>query len=588
MKLKFGKRLLCLLLASCLAFGAFSAEAAAAGVSGAGGSGAMLESREQLGGGTFLLSAARTYGAPLETGEDFYSQLSPRQQACYNTLKDITIDQVLSADTVMNKEKPFRRIRKRISGISDMSLEGSFSGGSFRPAESSKDAVSNIYTDLNAAILALRYDRPDILWIGYLFYGYWVVQTGSSTKITDVVFDFSLEYEGREKTMYETMMERAQAIADEAGAAPDTYSRVKAVHDLLAQSNIYGNPDDLTAHSAYSALVPGDAYEPVCDGYSKAFKIVCGLMDIPCVTPSSKAHMWNNVKMDDGEWYNLDLTWDDSDNEALSHDYFLVGSQTAFDGTAFSLQRDHIEENPYAANLAGDSSGMLKPLTFLFPEKNKEKYEYQGKDYDPLTFPDVKRSAWYYGFVETAAQMGLVSGDANGLFRPVKEMTRAEFAAVMANCLGADLPARAPSAFTDVPADAWYAPVVAWAKEAKIMEGDPGGTFRPTSPISRQEMCVVICKVLKPQPQPVDRLFADDGKIDSWAREAVYQCYAIGLLEGDTHGNFMPRNNTQRCQAAVVFSRFAQMNPENPDQDSTPDQEPDQNQNQTTDQDLSA
>ena len=58
--------------------------------------------------------------------------------------------------------------------------------------------------------------------------------------------------------------------------------------------------------------------------------------------------MWNNIKMDDGDWYNLDLTWDDANDQAISYDYFLIGSQTVVDGQAFSRQPDHVEGEPLA------------------------------------------------------------------------------------------------------------------------------------------------------------------------------------------------------------------------------------------------
>ena len=35
------------------------------------------------------------------------------------------------------------------------------------------------------------------------------------------------------------------------------------------------------SHQAYSCLIAGDAYEPVCDGYAKAVKMVCDLLKSP-------------------------------------------------------------------------------------------------------------------------------------------------------------------------------------------------------------------------------------------------------------------------------------------------------------------
>ena len=116
----------------------------------------------------------------------------------------------------------------------------------------------------------------------------------------------------------------------------DRYTQVKTVHDQLASQAVYNSQpaegrEESLSHQAYSCLISGDEYEPVCDGYAKAFKMVCDLLGIPCVLAISSTHMWNNVLMDDGEWYNLDLTWDDAGAEVV-YQYFLVGSQTEVNG----------------------------------------------------------------------------------------------------------------------------------------------------------------------------------------------------------------------------------------------------------------
>ena len=528
---------------------------------GQGGFEAMVENTEQLGGCEPFQSSESLFSAPSGSALDgsMYQQLSKRQKACYDALEAITVDRLMTAAQVTYNNLLYRRVMAQIDGITDSTMSGSIKNGVFTPSKTGAAVESSIYTDLCAAIVALRYDRPDILWIGTMRYGYKVIMSGSeAAKVTDVMFDFHLAYGGLESSMRSDMMAQAQAIAAKAAAAPDTYSKVLAVHDALAERNVYGDTDEELSHTAYSALISGDQYEPVCDGYSKAFKIICGLLDIPCALPSSADHMWNNVKMDDGEWYNLDLTWDD-EGDTVRYDYFLIGSQTEVGGTKFSQQKDHIEENPYDVYLKQDGGSVLKPVTLRFPAKSAVAYEYIGKDHNALTFPDVPRSSWYYSAVESAAALGLFQGDNKGMFNPKANITRAEFARVMANALGADVTGYSGSEFTDVPEGKWYTSVVAWAKENGIMQGDGKGKFRPNDSITREEMCVVIYQTLAEKKGAGSYQFSDDAKISSWARNAVYECYAQGLVLGDTNGNFMPRDNTQRCQAAVVFNKFVNL-----------------------------
>ena len=525
---------------------------------GQGGFDAMVENVERLGGGEPLQNSGTPFSAPSGSALDgsMYSQLTARQKACYNVLESIAVDRLMTAAQVQYNGLNYSRVLVQVEGITGSTMAGTVTGGAFRPSGTGVATEKGIYTDLCAAIVALRYDRPDILWIGTMRYGYKVTTTGSeAAKVTDVMFDFHLAYGGLEKNMREEMMARAESIAAAAAAESDTYSKIRAVHDALAAANVYGDTNEDLSHTAYSALISGDQYEPVCDGYSKAFKIICDLLEIPCATPSSADHMWNNIKMENGVWYNLDLTWDD-DGEAVRYDYFLIGSQTGINGEIFSQQKDHIEENPYNSYLAEDKGRYLNPVTLRFPAKSATAYEYIGRDQEGPTFPDVQPGAWYFNAVEEAAELGLFEGDNNGYFNPSKNITRAEFAVVMSKALGADLSSYSGSDFTDVKEKDWFAPVVAWAKDSGVMQGDGNGRFRPNAPITRQEMCVVICQTLTEKKGVGSFRFSDDSKISSWAKEAVYECYAQGLVQGDNNGNFLPKDNTRRCEAAVVFNKF--------------------------------
>ena len=528
---------------------------------GQGGYEAMVDNTEQLGGGVLLQSDASQYAAPAGAALDgsMYAQLTTRQKACYDVLEGVTVERLLTAGQVQHNNLNYRRIMVQINGMTNTTMAGTVSGGVFRPSGSGIAAEKGIYTDLCAAIVALRYDRPDILWIGTMRYGYKVTVSGSeAAKVTDVMLDFHLTYGGSEQDMREEMMVQAEAIAAKASAAPDTYSKVLAVHDALAAISVYGDTDEDLSHSPYSALISGDPFEPVCDGYSKAFKIVCNLLDIPCAIPSSENHMWNNVKMENGLWYNVDLTWDDQ-GETVRYDYFLIGSQTAVNGTAFSQQTDHIEENPYDAYLS-DNKSVLNPVTLKFPVKSASAYEYIGKDYPSPSFPDVSPASWYYTAVESVAELGLFKGDDNGYFNPSKNITRAEFATVMAKALHEDLTGYGGSDFTDVSPTAWYAASVAWAKSFGLMQGDGNGKFRPNSPITREEMCAVIYRAWDSDRQEDwganGFRFPDHDNISSWARKAVYECYDAGLILGSDGGKFLPKDNTLRCQAAVVFNKY--------------------------------
>ena len=427
-------------------------------------------------------------------------------------------------------------------------MTGTIRDYAFSPDSASKALYRELYTDICAAITALRYDKPEALWLSDMRYGVSWTSSGSSSVVTkEAIFAFRLKYDGDELEMYNRQMASARALANRVDQSADLYRQVMQVHDLLAAQSTYnyealeqvGTKAESLSHQAYSCLVAGDPYEPVCDGYAKAVKVVCDLLEIPCVLVSSDTHMWNNVKMDDGDWYNLDLTWDDT-GDTGSHLYFLVGSMTVVDGQMFCQQPDHLEKNPWVPDADLDT------VNFRYPTKNTDAYVYQPGGYEPLRFPDVKRSAWYYSYVEEAADMGLFAGDEKGFFGPENNITRAQFVQVLFNALAPEDYVPQASPFVDVKDSDWFAAAVSWAGEQKVVSGYEDGTFRPNAPITREEMCVILVnyvnRTLVPNAPETDGFaFPDDDSISSWAKEAVYWCQGNSLVSGDETGRFKPR-----------------------------------------------
>ncbi len=107
--------------------------------------------------------------------------------------------------------------------------------------------------------------------------------------------------------------------------------KVKLVHDYLVKNTIYDYHNYLNqsvpkiAYTPYGALVQKSA---VCQGYSEAFQILMEELGIPCkfLASESMRHAWNMVQID-GEWYHVDVTWDDPVpdlGEYVSYECFLL------------------------------------------------------------------------------------------------------------------------------------------------------------------------------------------------------------------------------------------------------------------------
>ena len=157
---------------------------------------------------------------------------------------------------------------------------------------------------------------------------------------------------------YSRLLSEAERLKAAAAGLPDDYERVRFFHDELVRKCEYSS-DGADSHCAYGALCSKKA---VCEGYAKAFSLLCQLSDIPCLPACGMAvdkdgvqqlHMWNKVMLD-GKWYNVDCTWDDpvgAEPQSVRYDYFLVSDR--------DIAATHDEDRDTFMRLpaADDSSG---------------------------------------------------------------------------------------------------------------------------------------------------------------------------------------------------------------------------------------
>lgn len=94
----------------------------------------------------------------------------------------------------------------------------------------------------------------------------------------------------------------------------------------------------------------------------------------------------------------------------------------------------------------------------------------------------------------------------------------------------------------------------------------------------------------------MDFTFPDDEEISSWAKEAVYNCYDYSLISGDERSYFNPTDNTIRCEAATVFTKYVLLleqlppkeeQPEDPDEE-TPSKPDDSSSSEEPSEDSSS
>lgn len=166
------------------------------------------------------------------------------------------------------------------------------------------------------AIEVYKLDHPEKFWLKSS------VKSGDDGKYTYIDLEYTMEQEEliASKKAFRTKVDE---IVDNAPENASSFELEIYIHDYLVKNCIYDSetaddPDEIiknNAYDAYGALVDGKA---VCEGYSRAFSMLCRELDIDCVCVSGlgndSLHMWNSVCLE-GKWYNVDVTWDDPDSE---------------------------------------------------------------------------------------------------------------------------------------------------------------------------------------------------------------------------------------------------------------------------------
>ncbi len=176
-------------------------------------------------------------------------------------------------------------------------------------------------------------------------------------------------------------------------------------------------------------------------------------------------------------------------------------------------------------------------------------------------YNDVKETDWYYEAVKTLTSKGIVSGDGTGYFYPTNNVTREQFVKMILEAIEVEVKAGTHS-FGDVEGGAWYEDYIATAVSNGIVNGVGGGNFGVGTNITRQDMAVLIGRVLtyknievaKEEVEP----FADASEVADYAKEAVANMKAIGLIQG-YNNNYNPKDNLTRAEAATVIASLLEL-----------------------------
>ena len=187
-----------------------------------------------------------------------------------------------------------------------------------------------------------------------------------------------------------------------------------------------------------------------------------------------------------------------------------------------------------------------------------------GKELGDISkFTDVKEGDWFYDSVDYVVSNGVFNGTSATTFSPQDPMTRAMFITVVGRHAGVkDSDSASPvyAYFDDVVSGQYYASHVKWGVDNGVTLGIGGGLFGTNNSITRQDMATMMVRYAKVigmnLPEADGTLFADDGEISDYAKDAVYRLKAAGILTGRENNVFDPKATCTRAEVAAVLQRF--------------------------------
>ena len=181
-------------------------------------------------------------------------------------------------------------------------------------------------------------------------------------------------------------------------------------------------------------------------------------------------------------------------------------------------------------------------------------------------FTDVTKN-WAYPGIQYCVTHGIMGGMGDGTFAPTGTTTRAQIVQILYNLEGTPA-VSGTTPFTDLTAN-WYKPAILWAYQNNVVAGTSPTTFAPDQPVTREQIAVILTQymfhVLKMERTwtPADlSKFPDGAQVSGWAKEAMQDAVALGLINGTKASDGLvyldPQGSAARQQVATILMNFCQ------------------------------
>ena len=195
-------------------------------------------------------------------------------------------------------------------------------------------------------------------------------------------------------------------------------------------------------------------------------------------------------------------------------------------------------------------------FTFTMPDGKVEVKAVFAKKVETSPFGDVSTDAYYYKAVQWAQEKGITDGISSNLFGPKQPCTRSQIVTFLWRAAGSPEPKSTAAGMTDVAPGSYYAKAVAWAVENGITTGTAEGTFSPDATCTRAQAVTFLARAQN--AKATGKTAFSDVPADSYFADAVAWAQANGVTTGTSETTFSPDSDCTRAQIVTFLYRANQ------------------------------
>ena len=194
--------------------------------------------------------------------------------------------------------------------------------------------------------------------------------------------------------------------------------------------------------------------------------------------------------------------------------------------------------------------------SFTMPDGKVEVKAVFVKKVETRPFVDVSADAYYNQAVRWAQEKGITDGISSNLFGPKQPCTRSQIVTFLWRAAGSPEPKGTAAGMTDVVPGSYYAKAVAWAVENGITTGTAEGTFSPDATCTRAQAVTFLARAQN--AKATGKTAFSDVPADSYFADAVAWAQANGVTTGTSETTFSPDSDCTRAQIVTFLYRANQ------------------------------